>query len=461
MSDLPQFIPKDCDDVTLDGMAVTNVEQADDVLLMSTSEEGLRQKIEGIYRWCSVNFMLFNETKSVVLVFGRSGKRLDVFKWGDGGEMAVKEEVVYLGFHLSTKAAARSRYGTGIFRRHYDAKAATAARIAGAIRGVERLTGPLPVACCTRLYMALVDPHLTHGADVVVDNNAKALLKLIKVQKAYIRMAMGLHALSSATVLFTETGLIPLRARRLSLLIRFILYVLESPAELVKAALRESVRLDFEGRMSWVTSLRQAVAGLPYRCTFPDPNGLLCVDGVTALLGEVTSGVGVWLQRNLDANETLSLLHGRREPDEDGALTVKVPLKLRYYLKVAHPGYRRALTRVLLSEHKYAVEILRWKRPFARRLCRFCGTKVETVEHLWMWCAGHSDLRDARKEFMGDIWRVASATERAELMALDDDAGAQLVMLLTSRDWVTIVASYAYSIERLIDKVPIPREPAR
>lgn len=55
---------------------------------------------------------------------------------------------------------------------------------------------------------------------------------------------------------------------------------------------------------------------------------------------------------------------------------------------------------------------------------------------------------------------VASTTERAELEALDDDAGAQLVMLLTSRDWVTIVASYAYSIERLIDRVPIPREPA-
>ncbi|KAF6764521.1 hypothetical protein DFP72DRAFT_799803 [Ephemerocybe angulata] len=223
---------------------------------------------------------------------------------------------------------------------------------------------------------------------------------------------MGLHALCSATVLFTETGLIPLRVRRLSLLIRYILYVLESPAEFVKSALRESVRLDFEGRPSWVTSLRQAVAALPFECAFPDPNGLLCVERVTALLGEVTGGVGVWLQQSVDGNAKLGFLHGRREPDEDGALTVKVPLKLRYYLKVAHPGYRRALTRVLLSEHKYAVEILQWKRPFARRLCRFCGTRVETVEHLWLWCAGHSDLRDARKEFMGDIWRVGHAPWR-------------------------------------------------
>ncbi|KAF5311374.1 hypothetical protein D9611_012572 [Ephemerocybe angulata] len=135
MSDLPQFIPKDGDDVELSGVAVTNVEQADDVLLMSTSEEGLRKKVEGIYRWCSVNFMLFNETKSVVLVFGRSAKK-EVFEWGDGGEMAIRDEVTYLGFQLSTRAAARSKLGTGIFRKHYDVKEKAAARIAGAICGV-------------------------------------------------------------------------------------------------------------------------------------------------------------------------------------------------------------------------------------------------------------------------------------------------------------------------------------
>ncbi|KAF6741561.1 hypothetical protein DFP72DRAFT_833015 [Ephemerocybe angulata] len=460
MSDLPQFIPKDGDDVELSGVAVTNVEQADDVLLMSTSEEGLRKKVEGIYRWCSVNFMLFNETKSVVLVFGRSAKK-EVFEWGDGGEMAIRDEVTYLGFQLSTRAAARSKLGTGIFRKHYDVKEKAAARIAGAICGVERLTGPLPVAVATRLYMALIDPHLTHGADVVVDNNARAVSKLVEVQKLFIRRTMGLGPRSSANILFTETGLIPLRVRRVCLLLRYILYVLEAPAGLVKSALREAVALDFAGRVSWVTSLRWAVSALPFECTFPDPNGLLRVEEIATLLEEVEGGVGKWLQGRLDANPKLSLLHGRREPDVDGALTVKMPLKLRYYLKVAHPGHRRALTRVLLSEHRYAVEALQWTRPVGRRLCRFCGAKVETVEHLWMWCMKRPELCAARKEFMSDVWRAATAAERARLVELDIDAGAQLVWLLTSRDWVSIVASFAYSIERLVEKVKIPPEPRR
>ncbi|KAF6765689.1 hypothetical protein DFP72DRAFT_1162505 [Ephemerocybe angulata] len=89
------------------------------------------------------------------------------------------------------------------------------------------------------------------------------------------------------------------------------------------------------------------------------------------------------------------------------------------------------------------------------------GASVETVEHLWMWCMKRPELCAARKEFMSDVWRAATAAERARLVELDIDAGAQLVWLLTSRDWVSIVASFAYSIERLVEKVKIPLEPRR
>ncbi|KAF5338707.1 hypothetical protein D9611_013360 [Ephemerocybe angulata] len=66
--DLPGWIRRDEDDVVMDGVAMTNLEQADDVLLLSTSRSGLQRKLDGMYGWCSVNFMLLNTTKSVVLV---------------------------------------------------------------------------------------------------------------------------------------------------------------------------------------------------------------------------------------------------------------------------------------------------------------------------------------------------------------------------------------------------------
>ncbi|KAF6752865.1 hypothetical protein DFP72DRAFT_814897, partial [Ephemerocybe angulata] len=341
------------------------------------------------------------------------------------------------------------------FRQHYAAKAKKAKRIAGAIRGVELLTGPLPVKYGTKLYMALVDPHLTHGADVLLDTVDAALRELEKVQLLYIRRMLGLNGRSRTFVLFTETGLLPLRSRRLSLAIRFVLYVLRSPGLLVSSAYREMVSLDFAGHRTWVGQLREAVRKLPYACAMPDHNGLLSVERMEELLHDVVSGVGPWLQGLVDASPRLSLIHGRCEPDATGELTARVPMALRQYLRVANPGPRRALTRVLLSEHKYATRMLRWTHPGARCLCRFCGTESETVEHLWLWCRGSDSLSVARRRFMVNIWKSASVAERADLESKNDDAPTQLKALLSGRKWVAIAAEFAYDIERLVEKVPV------
>ncbi|KAF5341050.1 hypothetical protein D9611_006157 [Ephemerocybe angulata] len=119
MSDLPGFMSRDDGDVSLDGISVTNVEQADDVLLLSMSREGLRRKVEGISRWCQVNFMLFNETKSVVLVFGGKASAGDrePLEFGEGCQLQVVKEVSYLGFLITSTGS------SGPLRKHYTVKA--------------------------------------------------------------------------------------------------------------------------------------------------------------------------------------------------------------------------------------------------------------------------------------------------------------------------------------------------
>ncbi|KAF6750695.1 hypothetical protein DFP72DRAFT_817439 [Ephemerocybe angulata] len=429
MSDLPGFMSRDEDDVVLDGVAVTNVEQADDVLLLSLSREGLRRKVEGISRWCSVNFMLFNETKSVVMVFGgKAGDRVPLV-FGEGCQLQVVTEVSYLGFLVTSSGS------SGPLRKHYNVKAQKAKRITGTMRGVEKLTGLLPVPCARKLYMALVDPHLTHGADVMVDHVERARREQEKEQEQYLRRVLGVGSRCRKCILFTETGLIPLQVRRLSLTVKCILYLLRNPALLASAAYRELVSLDFAGHRTWVSRLREAITALPY---------------VVGLLEEINGGVGRWLQGLVDASPDLYFIQGRREPDARGDLAVAAPVALRQYLRVSHPGYRRALTRVLLGEHRYAVRRRGWGQARDRCLCRFCGRVTETVEHLWLVCGRSEVLAAGRRRFMVDIWKAASLEERAELQGLNDDARSQLKVILSSRRWVTISARFAYEIERLL-----------
>ncbi|KAF6742445.1 hypothetical protein DFP72DRAFT_746085, partial [Ephemerocybe angulata] len=101
----------------------------------------------------------------------------------------------------------------------------------------------------------------------------------------------------------------------------------------------------------------------------------------------------------VDNSESLVFLHGRREPDADGNLTRQVPLLLRQYLRISNPGARRAFTKVLLSEHRYATRLFRFTRSRAQCRCRFCKTEVESPEHLWLICGHSRPIAEARRRF--------------------------------------------------------------
>ncbi|KAF8166048.1 hypothetical protein BJ912DRAFT_863543, partial [Pholiota molesta] len=75
--------------------------------------------------------------------------------------------------------------------------------------------GLLPPGEGIALYMTLLDPHLTHGAEISPDANKSNLAPVQKIQCGFICHLLGLPKNSSIVVLFTETRLTPLKFRRL------------------------------------------------------------------------------------------------------------------------------------------------------------------------------------------------------------------------------------------------------
>ncbi|KAK0443103.1 uncharacterized protein EV420DRAFT_1576985 [Desarmillaria tabescens] len=68
-------------------------------------------------------------------------------------------------------------------------------------------------------------------------------------------------------------------------------------------------------------------------------------------------------------------------------------LNRRTYLTTIVPAHRKALTRLFVSSHILAVEVLRWgeryrpKIPREWRLCRFCKIAVEDEVHALLLAA--------------------------------------------------------------------------
>ena len=95
-----------------------------------------------------------------------------------------------------------------------------------------------------------------------------------------------------------------------------------------------------------------------------------------------------------------------------------LPKTHRSYLDVHIPAHRKALTRLMLSEHPLAIEQLRRTSRYRPRIdrdlriCRLCRGAVEDEVHVLLHCDGDNDLVQLRSEFLAGLRGTMPRLER-------------------------------------------------
>ncbi|KAJ6525096.1 hypothetical protein DFH09DRAFT_805193, partial [Mycena vulgaris] len=193
--------------------------------------------------------------------------------------------------------------------------------------------------------------------------------------------------------LHTETGVIPLPYRHAILVLGYLIYLITLlQRHFAKIVYLDSVHLANTGYPGWVSDLRLVVQSLPEPIHLP--MGELDADSVIGIRKGVTAACERWLgDLTLKFASRLPLIQGRLERNEDGKF-VQMPLKMCQYLCVPVPAHHKALTRLYLSSHTLAIEILRYteryREPF--RFCRFCHMEVESESHALLGCMTEATL---------------------------------------------------------------------
>ncbi|TFY52607.1 hypothetical protein EVJ58_g9917 [Rhodofomes roseus] len=294
------------DDILLGGVCLSHLEQADDIALFSTSTIALQQKLDDLATWCALNFALINAGKTQVMVFGRTGAatlggppRLYV----NGRLIAVVESYTYVGTVFSS--------GRGdLFGPHTDSKASTARKVANACLSVEAYVAELPPWAALTLYQSHVDPHLTGGAEVAPYVRLSSLTLLESVQHIYLRRMLGLNPRAMTTPLFTETGLWPIRYRRLALALRFALYIISQRPPVPLAALAEARAMAIAGADSWLGDLHHALQSLPVPVEM-DKHAALTADYISNMLERLRISLVEHLRQEIASSQRLVMLAAR------------------------------------------------------------------------------------------------------------------------------------------------------
>ncbi|KAJ7484008.1 hypothetical protein B0H11DRAFT_1723100, partial [Mycena galericulata] len=154
----------------------------------------------------------------------------------------------------------------------------------------------------------------------------------------------------------------------------------------------------------------------------------------------------------------LYMLHERLEPLEDEPAK-KITSILWHHLEiVANARHRKALTRLLVSQHPLAVERMRYKSryhreiiPRDRRCCRFGCEAVATVEHAMFFCQGSEDLNVCRATFISGMRTCGPRIDGIT----PESATNILKALIFRRDTVCQIAKFAFKVFAFFDATPM------
>jgi hypothetical protein len=156
-------------------------------------------------------------------------------------------------------------------------------------------------------------------------------------------------------VLFSETGIMPIRYRQVMLALGYLKYLLALPPErLAWNALMESYTLARSGHISWVNDLKLVIQNLPIPVVWDitaEPQEESMVDKLIKL---VERSMNVFIQTELKNESRIKDMVAGRKEIENKKQVFKA-LAFRHYLRVKTHTHRFALTHIVLPGYVLAI----------------------------------------------------------------------------------------------------------
>ena len=147
-----------CDPVTLDGIDMINaLAYADDIVLLSTTKEGLQKAIDVVQQYCTNWKLKINSSKTKTMIFSRGNQKIKTsFKLGEE-TLENTKEYKYLGITIHKKNCS--------FNPALKYLRTKAVRALYALRSKVDIN-KLPIPIATKLFDALIKPILLYASEV-------------------------------------------------------------------------------------------------------------------------------------------------------------------------------------------------------------------------------------------------------------------------------------------------------
>lgn len=365
---------------------------ADDIVLISNTEEKLQKMIDILYHYCRRWRLVVNVSKTKCMSFQKSHRSpLSPISLNYAG---MKIEQVryykYLGVTLDE---------TLNYREHFDTMAASGSRALGAVLSKTRHLTDLGFMSYEKLISSCVFPVIDYGAEINGYLSSKALED---VQLRAARFYMGLPRSTPLPCLNSEMGWLDSLSRRMYAVNRYYRRLLRMDGSRLPKKVFLSARNSTSG---WCHSVRQMLEFLNL-----------------SVYWEIQSDVPMELLDFTIREKYKSQI--RSEINSMSKLrtysTLRVGLEVGTQVKCLAAKRMRSLsTQLKCGVLPIRLEVGRYRRELVdERICEVCGKGIEDERHFLLQCEAYTPERERfLKNLNGSNPRVASSLSLRELFA--------------------------------------------
>ena len=344
---------------------------ADDLILISETQEGLQKQIDKLSDFCEERKLDVNIKKTKIMIFNRGNKLLKT-------EFRIKNSVLenvksfkYLGFTISAKNCS--------FTPTVEDLSTKANRAVFALNNKIKLS-MLPTRLAIKIFNSQIAPILLYGSEIWgpymdYDYATWDKDKTERVHTQYLKRILGCNFHTSNNMVRAEVGARPLILQILKRVISYINSVKKRKFSTVNTAFEFESKNDINPNISTYIDKFNLIEGNLIDVKKHKLNKI-CQDNYDRYWWGVVN----------DSPKAISFVMFKRS----------VCLE-KYLHQVKNLKNKKALSRFRLSNHSLMIEIGRHLRPRLERnerKCPICKDEVENEIHFLTKCPLYTDERD-------------------------------------------------------------------
>ena len=360
------------DGPSLSGQVILLLLFADDLVLVSQSENGLQARLHALHAFCINRGLTVNLAKTKAVVFNQRTYKANLLLAGQAVEQV--DRYKYLGLVM---------HQNGTFTCAVESLKSGAQRALFALQARCAELGIVDTQLRCKLYDAVVKPVLSYGCEVWVPLvSDTSLEELERVHLSFLRRILDVPRATAAKHLYAETGTLPHKTFGWQQSLKYMHHLTSVDASQI---VHKAFTADHMQELGWGQAVHAHLS--PMGVTLPAPGADFNPEaGCTAMAAAAeTALMTPTLDNNLDRVY----------------YSYKTDFRMEPYLTQRHRGpLRTALARFRLGQHWLQTQLGRFgphRVPYESRWCQHCASvnpheAVDSEEHALFECPLYRNL---------------------------------------------------------------------